>query len=53
MASTDLRQLRADYLFGLAHICHLAAPQVDALTLTDFEIYTRSIDRMLEVTPGG
>lgn len=37
--------LRAEYLFPLARWCSISPPrEVDALTLTDFAIYTDAID---------
>lgn len=36
--------LRAMYLFGLAHLCGCPAPVVDELALDDFAIYIDSID---------
>lgn len=36
--------LRAQYLFPLANLCHTPAPAVDDMALDDFAIYIDSID---------
>lgn len=46
--TADLRKLRGEYLFTLAHVCHLAAAAVDQLDVTDFANYIDSIDAWIE-----
>jgi hypothetical protein len=40
--------MRDEYLFTLARLCHLAADQIDRLTLRDFANYTDSADAYLK-----
>lgn len=40
--------MRARYLFHLARLCGIRDPELGALTLTDFAIYTDSIDEWLK-----
>lgn len=42
--SAGVAELRAGYLFPLAHLCGCPAPVVDDLALDDFAIYIDSID---------
>ena len=37
---------RAEYLFALAHECHVTPPGVDELTLADFGRLTLGIDAL-------
>lgn len=39
-----MRDLRREYLFDLAHICHIDARSVDALRYHDFCTYILHID---------
>ena len=40
----SIRQLRAEYLFPLAHLCHCPPPVVDEMRVTDFALLISSID---------
>jgi hypothetical protein len=48
MTSRNLAALRREYLFGLAHLCHLGPVQVDDLDLDDFAALTDDIDAYLK-----
>lgn len=48
-----LRELRARYLFWLAHFCHTPPPQVGGLKLADFALLLDGIDVMLTPRPQG
>jgi hypothetical protein len=43
-----LAELRTEYLFGMAHVCHLGPAQVDGLSLGDFATLIRDIDSWAE-----
>jgi hypothetical protein len=43
---------RAEYLFALAHICHIPPPVVDEMTVADFGQLTLGIDAYQESTNG-
>lgn len=55
--SRDLAGLRREYLFGLAHVCHLSPAQVDALSLGDFAVLIENTDQWAKAQqqqpPGG
>ena len=42
--TADLAAMRGEYLFSLAHVCHLPAAAVDQLDVADFANYADSID---------
>src|SRR5579859_3649772 len=44
----DIEALYAEYLFPLAHICHLSRDEVGALPLADFATYIDSVDAYIE-----
>lgn len=44
----DIERLYAEYLFPLAHICHLSRDDVGALPLQDFATYIDSTDAYIE-----
>ena len=45
--------LRSEYLFSLAHLCHVPAPMAGDLTITDFANYIDSIDAYIRAAPKG
>lgn len=45
-------ELRAEYLFPLAHVCHITPDQVDKLTCSDFFQLIINIDQYLEAQRG-
>jgi hypothetical protein len=49
----DIEALHAQYLFLLAHLCHLSRDDVGGLTLADFANYTDSIDDYLKTQKAG
>jgi len=46
--TSKLSRLRAEYLWPLAHLCHLGAAEVDALDVWDFARYIDSTDAYIE-----
>ena len=48
MITGDIEQLYGEYLFSLAHICHLSRDDVGRLNLADFATYIDSTDAYLK-----
>ena len=46
----DIEALYREYLFPLAHICHLSRGDVGALNLDDFATYIDSIDAYVKAS---